>query len=77
MAKLVQPPMKVLLRDAATGHFYAAPDRWETSRSLAFDFVTVEDATHCGRRLQRARMEVVLAYDDPLCDLVLPIAVES
>jgi len=65
--------MRVLLRDAATGQFYAAPDRWEPSRSLAFDFSTVEGATHCGRRLRLARMEVVLAYDDPHCDLVLPI----
>ncbi len=65
--------MMVLLRDAASGRFYAGPDQWELDRSRALEFPTVESAAHCGRNQNHARLEVLLSYDDPLCDLVLPL----
>ena len=67
--------MTVFLRDAATGRFYAGPEKWESNRSGALAFSSVESAARCGRNQNRARLEVILAYDDPICDLVLPLGI--
>ena len=40
---------------------------------MAHDFETVESAIELARTQRLADMEVVLHYDDPACDLVLPL----
>jgi hypothetical protein len=69
--------MRVLLRNAETGRFFAGADRWEASPVLAFDFLTVETAARQGRAVTSARMEIVLSYEEPPCELVFPVGSES
>jgi len=69
--------MRVLLRNTETGRFFAGADRWETRPALAFDFLTVESAVLQGRAEKSARLEIVLSYEDPPCELVLPVQTEN
>jgi hypothetical protein len=64
---------QVLLRNSETGQWYAGPDRWIGACSGAREFGTVEEAIRFWRGLGVDGMEVVLHYDDPQCNLVLPL----
>ena len=64
---------RVLLRNSSNGQWYAEPDRWVGECSGAREFGTVEEAVGFWRGLGVDGMEVVLRYDDPHCDLVLPL----
>ena len=64
---------QVLLRNSKTGQYYAGPSRWVGGCSGAREFGTVEEAIGFWRGLEVDGMEVVLHYDDPQCDLVLPL----
>lgn len=65
--------MRVLLRDGRTGQYYAGLQGWVENSIAAADFDKVEDATHFSRNQNLAAMEVVLHYEQPPCDLVLPV----
>ena len=69
--------MKVLLRNRKTGQFYSEPNSWSSNSCVANAFETVESATRFGRTQTLSSMEVVLRYDDPVCDLVLPVKQEA
>lgn len=62
----------VLLRNQETGQYYAGLNGWVGNCAGAHDFGAVENATQLARTEKLAGMEVVLRYDDPVCDLVLP-----
>jgi len=63
----------VVLRNRGTGQYYAASNGWSGNSSVAHEFDTVESAIELARTQRLADMEVVLRYDDPACDLVLPL----
>jgi hypothetical protein len=65
--------MKVLLRKTETSLYYVGTNQWTADSSSARDFEQVEDAIQLHRDEQLTGVEVVLSYDDPRCDLVLPI----
>ena len=65
--------MRVLLRQTRTKLYYDGRHQWTTDAGRAFDFDDVERAIKLGREAKLTEVEVVLAYDDPLCDLVLPL----
>ena len=44
---------------------------------MAHDFETVESAIELAWTRKLAGMEVVLRYNDPACDLVLPLRKEA
>ena len=64
---------QAFLRNRETGQYYAGSNRWSANSSEAHDFETVESAIELARTQRLADMEVVLHYDDPACDLVLPL----
>jgi hypothetical protein len=64
---------RVLLRNRETGQFYAGSNGWSGNSSVAHDFDAVESATQFAKTERLAGMEVVLRYDDPVCDLILPL----
>jgi hypothetical protein len=68
--------MQVFLRNRETGQYYSGPNGWNGNSSEAHDFETVESAIELARTQRLADMEVVLHYDDPTCDLVLPFKQE-
>jgi len=64
---------QVFLRKTQTGQWYAGPDRWVGECSGAHDFGAVEEAIAFWKGLGMDGAEVVLHYDEPECDLVLPL----
>ena len=69
--------MKVLLRNQHNGHYYAGQNEWSTKSSSAYDFEEVQSAVRFVRTQQLKGIEAVLRYDDPACDLVLPLSEEA
>jgi len=65
--------MKVFLRNRETGQYCAGSNGWSAKSSMAQDFETINSATQFARTQKLTGMEVVLRYDDPACDLVLPL----
>jgi hypothetical protein len=68
--------MQVFLRNRETRQHYSGSNGWSGNISLAHNFETVESAVELARTQRIADMEVVLHYDGPDCDLVLPLKQE-
>ena len=64
---------KVFLRNRETGQYFAGSTGWSGDGSVTHDFDTLESATQFAKTGWPAGMEGVLRYDDPICDLVLPL----
>ncbi|HOX58076.1 MAG TPA: hypothetical protein P5205_14340 [Candidatus Paceibacterota bacterium] len=65
--------MKVLLRKTNNSHYYVGKDHWTADSRCARDFGEVETAIQLHRDERLTDVEVVLSFDDPQCELVLPI----
>jgi CheY-like chemotaxis protein len=65
---------KVLLRDRASNRFYAGRSTWIREKHCALDFLRIElaEAAATAERLQG--VEIVLAFEQPACELTLPLA---
>jgi hypothetical protein len=67
---------KVLLRNQETGQYYLGSKGWSANAAMAQDFDTVESASNVAWTQRLSGLEVVLRYEDPACDLVLPLRQE-
>jgi hypothetical protein len=65
--------MKVLLRKTKDSRYYAGKNEWTADSRDARDFDQVDQAIQFRHEEQLTDVEVVLRYDDPFCDLVLPL----
>jgi hypothetical protein len=65
--------MRVLLRHAGIGLYYAGRKHWVSNQASAQDLRTIERATELSRGESFEEMEVFVLYDDPACELVLPL----
>ncbi len=65
--------MRVLLRHPGIGLYYAGRKHWVGSPDSALDLGTIEGATELSRHESFEYMEVLVTYDDPTCELVLPL----
>jgi L-rhamnose isomerase len=63
--------MKVVLRQAGIGLYYAGRKHWASNPAVALDLETIERATELSRHEPFREMEIHVTYDDPVCDLVL------
>jgi hypothetical protein len=63
--------MKVLLRDDLAGLYYAENGEWVARAVEARDFRTLPRAGQAARECKAARVSVVLAYEEPPCELAL------
>jgi hypothetical protein len=68
--------MRVVLRNRRTGLYYASCDRWVPDPSEALDLDAIEHAGRLAFEEGLTELEVVLDYDDPICQLALPIRPE-
>ena len=68
---------KVFLRHRESGQYYAGSNGWSGSSSVAHDFETMESAAQLARNRGLAGIEVVVRFDNPGCDLVLPLRQEA
>jgi hypothetical protein len=66
--------MKVLLRHAGIGLYYAGRKHWVGAPDSALDLQTIERAAEVSREEAFETMEIYITFDDePACDLVLPV----
>ena len=65
--------MKVFLRNTQTGWFYQEPSRWTPEQESALDHAQVARAVELIFSAHLENVEILLCYDDPRYDLVLPV----
>ena len=65
--------MRVVLKHAELGLYYAGHKHWVGDPDSALDLATIERATELSRDESFGEMDVVVTYDDPVCELVLPL----
>ena len=65
--------MRVVLRHAVIGLYYAGLKHWVGDPGSAMDLETIERATEVSRDESFEEMDIVVTYDDPTCELVLPL----
>jgi len=66
--------MRVHLRHAQLGLYYAGRKHWVSNPESALDLETIEHATELSRYEDFERMEIVASFDDPVCETVFPLA---
>ena len=65
--------MQVILRHAGIDLYYAGHKHWVGNGDSALDLETIERATELSRDESFEEMDIVVTYDDPSCELVLPV----
>ncbi len=65
--------MRVVLRHAVIGLYYAGRKVWVGDPDSALDLETIERATELSHDNSFGDVDIVVAYDDPCCELVLPL----
>jgi len=65
--------MRVVLKHAELGLYYAGHKHWVGDPDSALDLATIERATELSRDESFEEMDIVVTYDDPVCELVLPL----
>jgi len=69
--------VKVLLRNSRIGLYYAGRKHWVGKPDAAADLMTIERATELSRDENFDQMEILVDYEDPACELVLPLKPRS
>lgn len=64
--------VKVLLRDIRTGFYYRTGSDWTAEKAKAFDIGQIPRAVTLAVEARLDHAEILLCYDDPSFDLVLP-----
>ena len=65
--------MRVVLRHAGIGLYYAGRKHWVGKPDSALDLETIERATELSRDEAFVEMQILVTYDDPYRELVLPL----
>jgi len=65
--------MTIILRHTLTGHYYSTSQTWSADVSEAMVFASVEEAALMANEKDLASVQVVMHYEDPRCDLALPL----
>jgi hypothetical protein len=65
--------MKIILRNSLTGLYYCGDQNWCAEVSEAMNFDSIQAAASVAQELKLETINVVLRYDHPTCELVLPL----
>lgn len=65
--------MKVFIRDTKNGWYYQAPSQWTPDQGLACDLKQVARAVEQIFEAHLEHVEILLSYDEPRYDLILPV----
>jgi hypothetical protein len=65
--------MKVFLRNTQTGWYYQEPSKWAPAQEAAQNLAQVARAVELIFAAHLDNVEILLCYDDPRYDLVLPV----
>ena len=66
--------MKVLLRNTQTNQLYRGPDEWTPDEQEALDLKQTSRAVELIFDAGLDKVEVLLCYEDPQYNIVLPVA---
>jgi hypothetical protein len=69
--------MRVVLRNARIGLYYAGRKYWVGHPDAAVDLKSIERAAELSREENFEQMEIVVDYEDPECELVLPLGIKK
>ena len=69
--------MRVLLRNARIGLYYAGRKHWVGKSEAAADLGTIERAAELSRDEDFEQMEIFVDDRDPSCQLVIPVKPRS
>jgi hypothetical protein len=67
--------MKIYLRDSLTELYYGGNQTWCAEVSEAMDFDSVHTAALAAQEEKLETVNVVLRYEEPVCELALPLGV--
>ena len=65
--------MKVFIRNTQTGWYYQAPSAWTPEQAGACDLRQVARAVERIFEAHLENVEILLSYDEPRYDLILPV----
>lgn len=65
--------MKVFIRHTQTGWYYQEPSKWTPDQGAACDLGQVARAVEQIFEAHLENVEILLSYDEPRYDLVLPV----
>lgn len=65
--------MKVFIRDTQTGWYFQEPSKWALGQEAAHDLAQVARAVELIFEAHLEHVEILLCYDDPRYDLILPV----
>ena len=65
--------MKVFIRNTQTGWFYQEPSKWTPEQEAACDVGQVAKAVERIFEAHLENVEILLSYDEPRYDLILPV----
>jgi hypothetical protein len=66
--------MKVLLRSTLTNQFYQSTDQWTSDEQKALDLKQTSRAVELIFDAGLEHVEVLLCYEDPRYNIILPVA---
>lgn len=67
--------MKIILKDSRTGLYYGGDQRWSVEAWGAMEFSSSTAAAALALAEKLENVDVVLRYENPTCELTLPLAV--
>ena len=67
--------MKIILKDSRTGLYYGGDQPWSAEASGATEFSSSTAAAARALAEKLENVNVVLRYENPTCELTLPLAV--
>ncbi len=65
--------MRVLLRNTQTGWYYQDPSKWTPEQQAAYDLKGLSRAVELAFEAHLENVEILLCYEDPRYNLVLPV----
>jgi len=65
--------VKVLLRDTRNGWYYQGPSEWTPEQDLALDVGHAARAVALAFEARLGDVEILLCYEDPRYNLILPV----
>jgi hypothetical protein len=71
----IDDQVKTILRDALTGLYYGDDHTWSADPSKAKNFDSIQTAAAVAQSEKLETVDVILKYDNPACELTLPLSV--
>ncbi len=66
--------VKIILKDSRTGLYYGGDRHWSADVTGAMEFSSSEAAAALALKEKLETAEVVMRYENPACELTLPLA---